>query len=401
MTPIQIGIMGIVVLAILLAVRAPAGISLVIAAALGGSLLTSPGLALAELGGNILRIVSHYDLSVVPLLILTCLAWANPGSRAAGCRPYILLSNDQQPPAKTGISSSDDQQPPAKTGISRAAGCRPYILLPVVFAFLAGISTGRFLMAGVIPGIIVAVLLILTVIILKLFAPRRLPDPLKSLFSFRLKTHLYFLIIPVVAIIIVAGIFFGLVTPTEAFAVGAFISLLFMAVSRRLTRKGLVEISRSSVVETVRVFVLITGGRVFGVFLTRSLFHVTLTQFSAGAGIPPFLVLGFILFLYTVMGFVFDGLAALVIVTPFAYPIITGLGYSGNWFGILAILALMPGTLARGRAAALPADNDAVRSVREVVLARWPFWTAMLAACMIVAAIPETVTLLPRLTLGM
>ena len=397
MTPVYIGILGLIVLTALLVFRVPGGLSLITAAALGASLLNSPGMALAELGGDILRIFSHYDLSLIPLVIMTGFLFD------MGTRELSNVRRAGQEDDSAALAHTDEPSPGLAPRRSASHFLTPPCVAPVialiVFAFLSGGSVGKFLMAGVVPGIIALTLLALSAAIIQIIAPRLLPEAIKRALPFRVKTLARFLVAALVAAAITAGIFFGFITPTEASAVGAFILVLYMAFSRRLTPKGLLDALQRSVIATARMFLLITGGSLFGLLMTRSLLHVTLLRYIAGSAIPPFLVLGFVLLFYTVMGFIFDGHAALAIVTPIVYPIVHGLGYSGNWFGVLAVMALMFGLLSKE-----DAFMDITRfglHIRRVVRTKWPFWVALLIACLIVTLAPGLVTYLPRIMLGL
>ena len=408
MTPVQIGLLSIAALVILLAFRVPAGISLILAAVLGGSLLTSPGIAFREIGGDVIRIVSHYDLSVIPFVILM---------------GYIY---------QTGAKAEVPSQVSSQVSSRLPAGLTPVLAL-IMFGFLSGGSVARFLMAGVIPGIITLILLVpAAVVICKIAQERKKTcvDPLTSA-EHKQKTNccmrtnhsdMYLALrsgvraqldkalLILVSLIIIGGIFFGIFRPVQAFAVGVLVSVIVLTVTRRLPLKDLPEVLKISVGATARVFLLLSGGWLFGALLTRSLIHSTLIRLIAGSAIPPFLVLGSILFFYIAFGFLFNDLAALVILTPIVYPIISGLGYSVNWFAILAILALMAGALSKERAepgltggrlpplkVLLHFAQDLSGKDRRVLKTIWPLFVALLIACLIIAAFPDTVTLLPRL----
>jgi len=288
-------------------------------------------------------------------------------------------------------------------------------------------------MAGVIPGIITLILLVpAAVVICKIAQEQKKTcvDPLTSA-EHKQKTNyckrtnhsdMYLalrsgvraqldkVLLILVSLIIIGGIFFGIFRPVQAFAVGVLVSVIVLTVTRRLPLKDLPEVLKISVGATARVFLLLSGGWLFGALLTRSLIHSTLIRLIAGSAIPPFLVLGSILFFYIAFGFLFNDLAALVILTPIVYPIISGLGYSVNWFAILAILALMAGALSKERAepgltggrlpplkVLLHFAQDLSGKDRRVLKTIWPLFVALLIACLIIAAFPDTVTLLPRL----
>jgi len=359
LTPFQIGILGVVILVVLLALRVPAGVSLIIAAAVGGSLLTSPGMALTELGADIMRIASHYGLSVIPFFILTCVLLQ--------CQGSVL----------------------------------PPVLALIMFAFLSGGSIGRVLIAGVLPGIIAVILLGLAVLIVRKFPHHPAPGRDSEVVLFRwgpLRDHLF---IAVVFSACAGAIFEGVLNPTEAGALCAFVSTLFLAISRRMTAKNFLEALLRSVSSAAGIFVMIAGGSLFGAFLTRSLVSITLIRFVTGINVQPFLFIGLFLLIYVIAGMIMEYKAALAVVTPVLFPIAVDLGYSGVLFSVLAVMALMFGVLYKHRAKRRAEEaTDLKPRVGWLLHSVLPLWAALLIVCIVTAVYPSVAVLLPRMMLS-
>jgi TRAP-type C4-dicarboxylate transport system permease large subunit len=274
MAPVEIGVLGIVVLLVLLLLRVPVGISMIAAAALGGSLLTSPGLALGELGGNIIGIVQNHNLSVIPLLILTGAVLARAG---VGADLYEAL-NALFGRGKSGAAA-------ASVGSNFALAMvfgndTPIGLALVFFAFLARESIGRMLLAGLFPALIAAVLFMLSAAIAAMIRQPKsgaldkgAPFPWKSLGSS--------LVVPAVLLIYAIGIYSGVFTPMQAAAICAFVSLLSALFSGRLRIRGLIVPLSDTVKATAAAFSI--AYRQFGVwhfpdeeldtYVARELFH--------------------------------------------------------------------------------------------------------------------------------
>jgi len=443
LTPVVVGTLGIIALVVLIALRVPVGISLIIAAVLGSSLLTSRGLALGSLGASIVRIAQNYDLGVVPFIILT--------------GAVLVMPQFTWPPENGQKSSRHSELDPGLPKLCTSHNVLAPVLAPVlgliVFAFLSGESIGRGLMAGVYPVVLVTILLIIFVPIAKMRrqpappardlpqpAPptdssRRAPGDVLIRFARACRLNMF----PIVIVpLFFGGIFTGVFTPTQAGAVCAIAAVLYSLISGKLDMKGMIGALVDAGRNSAMVFVMIIGGSLFGVFLTRSLIHLTLIQALSGSGLAPFLIVISFLIIYMVMSLVANKAATFIILTPIAGPVVVALGYSGLSFGVLSILAVLCGGLARPalvRGSAVgrrPAHGQEPEGQEPMGLetasletaglepettpstvrrqqgsgprtpkTNWPVLTAIVIAGLIIAAIPNITTLLPRMMYGL
>jgi len=400
------------VLIVLVAFRLNAGVSLIVVAFLGCCLLTSPGLALTELGGGVIWAVRNYDLSVIPLLVLMCgIFWREQSSesgalfgglRVEPAMTRVVVRSDS---AMTRVVVRSDSEmthdgvrgePEMTRGGFRQVFIFPVLAL-VIIAYFSGGSVGRFLMAGVFPGVITASLLMFAYTV----ANKEKGTGWRTYVTGLVRENRRGLLFPIVLIILICGIFFGAFTPTEAAAVGAFISLVLAAVFRKLTLKGFFELLLRSAAATAKLFVLIIGGSLFWTFMSKSLVHITFIQFTEQLEIAPVLIVGAFLIVYAIVGLILDFKSALVLATPIAYPIVVGMGYSGTWFGVLSIMALMFGLLSGPLEITLTFSAAEARAQsRRRALRLLPLWTPLLISCMITVLLPGVIMLLPRIMLG-
>jgi len=194
------------------------------------------------------------------------------------------------------------------------------------------------------------------------------------------------------------GIYFGFFTPTEAGAVGAFLSLLFAVLMGRLKWREFVEAVEGTIRISAMVFIILIGGKMFGSFLTRSLIPMELVEFIQGLNVPPFFIIMIILLIYTLMGPIMDEMATLVIMTPIVYPIVTALGYNGIWFGVMTIMMLLTGLLTPPvGVVSLVASSVTKVPAMKVFMSQWPFWITLIIACVLMAIFPEIILILPRM----
>lgn len=430
MTTIEIGIIGIVALIVMLMIRVPVGISMIVVAIVGNMLLTSPGPALAKLGSDVVLTTQNYSFSVIPVFVLMglFLTRANLGAdlyevlnyfvgRRKGGMAIATIGAGAAFGAVCGsvIASVSTiasvavpemrkykYDPGFAAGVAAAGSTLGVVIPPstalVVYGVLTEESIGQVLIAGIIPGLITMLILMITVIIVLALKPKLAPEKITGKIPFPKDKMKYVWAVPVIFLISIGGIYGGIFTPTEAGSVGACLSLVFALITRKLTRKGFWDAIKSSVRISAMVFLILIGGTMFGAFLTRSMIPRTLSDFILGLNISPFFVMLLILLIYTIMGTFMDEMATLVIMTPIIYPIIISLGYNGVWFGVMTIMMLLSGFLTPPvGVVTLVAASITKVPAGKVFAAQWPFWIALIVACILFAAMPGIVTFLPGL----
>lgn len=430
MTPELIGVLGILLLFVLLALRVPVAIAMIGVSVLGYSLIVSPNGAFAKLGADSFINAKSYTLSVIPLFVLMgmFLSHAKLGSdlyklfdallwRVRGGMAMATIGSSALFSAVCGsaVATASTISTVAVTEMRKykydpglAAGCAAVggtlgILIPpssslVVYGALTEETIGGLLIAGILPGVMTALLLMITVHLILMRKPDLAPRVIKENHT-RLTWSLikYVWCIPLIFLISMGGIYAGAFTPTEAGAVGAFLSLAFALILRRLNWQGFQSaISQSSRI-TAMTFLILIGGKMFGTFLTVSRIPLYLTNFLRGLDIAPFLIIMVIFLIYFVMGAFMDAMAILVIMTPIVYPIVISLGYNGVWFGVMTMIMLLTGLLTPpvGVVSLIVASITKVPPA-QVFRGVMPFWFTLIVAGIIITIFPQIVLFLPN-----
>jgi tripartite ATP-independent transporter DctM subunit len=220
----------------------------------------------------------------------------------------------------------------------------PSVVL-IVYGILTEQSIGALFVSGIIPAVVITVLFILCILVWCRFEPEQ--GPPGETFSLKEKirslsgmgdTLLVF-------ILVMGGLFFGLFTPTEAAAVGAFGVLAVALVRRQIGWSGIVK----SLYETLRtscmVMFLIAGAVIFGKFLAVTRIPFNLAAWIGGLDLPAYLILTAIVAVYFIGGCVMDALALVMLTIPIFYPVILNLGYDPIWFGVIIVLVTQMGVI--------------------------------------------------------
>jgi tripartite ATP-independent transporter DctM subunit len=268
----------------------------------------------------------------------------------------------------------------------------------VLYGVLTEEPIGRVLIAGFVPGVMTLGLLMVTAYVLVRRAPDLAPSRDERPALSRPAALRLVWPVPVIFFVSMGGLYFGVFTPTEAGAAGAFLALAYAVATRRLGWTALWEAVGQTVRTTAAIFLIILAGKVFGFFLSVTRIPRSLGAFVGDLDVAPWLVIAAIFVVYFALGAFMDELAILVIMTPIMYPIVMLLGYDGIWFGVLTMMMLLTGLLTPpvGLICFVVAGTTGI-PIGRIFRAVTPFWSALIAAIALVIAFPQIATFLPAL----
>ena len=211
----------------------------------------------------------------------------------------------------------------------------------VLYGFISGTSIGKLFLAGILPGIFISIILMITVRFMsvkKKYAPSRnkKANIKEIIHSFR--EAIFGLLIP---IIIVGGIRFGIFTPTEAGAIAVAYSLFVgFIIHKELKIKTIPLIINESVIATSVILLIICAASSFGYYLTWERIPMILAEFMTEISSNPLAILLIINIFLLILGMFVEGTAALILLTPILVPITNSYGIDPVHFGIVFILNL-------------------------------------------------------------
>jgi len=205
----------------------------------------------------------------------------------------------------------------------------------IVYAILSQQSIGKLFIAGVIPGILLAIMLSAYTMIACLRHPELAPRPAAVLWKERLVSLRK--IWPVVALMlgVLGGIYLGVVTATEAGGAGVLIILLIAIVFYRFRPANLGRAMSEAATLTGMVGLMIIATTIFTFVVGVSGLAQRMSSVIVSSGLPPVLVIICMNVVLLILGCIMDGLAILMVSMPLFIPIIVNLGFDPVWFGIL------------------------------------------------------------------
>lgn len=434
MDPTLIAVLGLVAMAAFMALGMPIGFAMLLAGLLGNATLLSSAAATHLLATNLWDQMSSYGLSVVPLFVLMgqfayragvtrrlysaayCWVGRMPGGLAsttivASAGFSAICGSNSATAATMGTIALPEMRrygydPALSAGSVAVGGTLGVVIPPSVVLIVIAVQTEqsllRLFLAGFVPGLVLTLLLVLTVLAVCARKPALGPAGPSTSWGEKLRALSGVLETLALFMIVIGGLYAGIFTPTEAGAAGATGALAIGLLRRQLDWRGIVLAIGETLRISSMVVLLIAGAVLFGRFLTVSRLPFELADWAAQLPVAPAVILLVVLAIYLVGGALMDALGFLVVTTPIFFPLALALGYDPVWFTILLTIVTTMGAITPPVGVnvfivnALAPEIPIARILRGVA-----YFLLSYAVCIaVVWFVPETVLYLPGLLLG-
>jgi C4-dicarboxylate transporter DctM subunit len=289
------------------------------------------------------------------------------------------------------------------TGVIASAGSLALLIPPsvglILYGLVAGESVGYLFIAGVIPGIIIA-LMMMIYLILGWFKPHLMPSVTLDELEVQGQENPWIVTIPALLLVfaVLGSIYFGIATPSESAAIGCLGALAIAAYKRMLSFENIAKIIEDTTRTTGMILAILSSALVFGYLLTRLRVPQELVGWIVEQGFHQYSVLVAIFILLIVMGMFMDVISVILIATPLLLPIIKTFNYDPIWFGIvMAICCEMavitpPVGLNLFVIQGISPGNTSLMTVAE---GAFPFFLILVAAVVLFTVFPGLVLWLP------
>ena len=365
-----IGVIGIAILIILLFSNMPVGFVMGFLGFLGFSYVVNVNAGMALLARDVWDVFSSYGLTVIPLFVfmgqiafhsgisrrLYDSAYVFLGHRRGGlamatvgaCAGFSAISGSTNATAATMATVTLPEMKRYQydmglaTGTVAAAGSLGILIPPsvvfIVYGILTEQSIGKLFAAGILPGILLAILFIAVIHFrVRLNASLAPPGP-KTTWEQRIRSFSGIVETLLIFILVMGGLFFGIFTPTEAAAAGAFLTLLLAIIRRQLSWSGFIKSLADTTRISCMVMTIVTGAVIFGHFMAITRVPFDLAAWVAGLPLPRFSIMLVIILLYLCGGCFMDALAMVMLTVPIFFPVAQALGFDPLWFGVVIVL---------------------------------------------------------------
>jgi tripartite ATP-independent transporter DctM subunit len=279
----------------------------------------------------------------------------------------------------------------------------PPSALAVVLGSLADISIGKLLISGLIPGILMAGLYAAYIMIrVKLqpsiappYAPKSVPWPEKFIRLLKYVVPFFVIIVVVLGVILL-----GWATPTESAAIGTLLSMILVALYKKLNWNVIKKTFEGSLQISVMMFMILTGAQAFSQTLAYTGASSGLLKFILSFHFPPYTVLAVMMLILLFLGTLMEQVAIMMITIPIFMPIVRALGWDPIWFGLLYLVNMSVGMKSPPFGLCLFVMQGVVPreiSTMDIYKSVTPFILLDCLAITIFIFFPQIVTILPNL----
>lgn len=263
----------------------------------------------------------------------------------------------------------------------------------ILYAVQTETSIGQLLIAGVLPGVLLAILLCVYIVFSSVKLGSKLEKaPWKERFV-SLKT-IWPMVLLVLIVLVV--IYLGIGTSTEAAAFGALGALVIGLAMKRLNFKSVMEAFKDATQQTAMIFTIVIGGYIFAYFFTLTGVGQDIISTIAESGLSKWTILFFIIIFYLILGLFMDLIGSMILTLPLIFPIIQSLGFDEIWFGVIVVLLLEIGLVTPPVGINLFITSKYTDiPVGKVFKGSIPFIGILLLTILILIIFPEIVLYLP------
>jgi tripartite ATP-independent transporter DctM subunit len=446
-----LGLLGLLSLFVLLALRMPVALSM-LAVGFAGTVIANANkfltigmasdqawargwnIAYSNLAGETFEAASNFNLLVIPMFVLmgnlagvsgmsndlfnAAYRWMGhfrgglASATIAACAGFAALSGSSLASAVTMGRVALPEMRRYKyadglaTGSVAAGGTLGFLIPPsggmIIYAVLTEQSIGKLFMAGVIPGIVLSLLFIGAIYLVVLRKPEAGPPGPRSSRAERMSSLFNALPIVGVVLLTIGGMYTGFFTPVEASSVGAFLTFVVAAARRQLSWPKMAQVVLETMSATATVFLIIIAAFVFIPFMSLTELPAQLVTLLTDLPIGDVGILLVIILIYMFLGMFLEGIAMLVLTIPVVIPIAIGLDWDLIWFGIIIVIVLEMGMISPPVGINVFVVKSIAPDVPMGTIFRgiWPFWFAMAAMIGLLILFPQIALYLPNTLVG-
>lgn len=431
----SIGILGMIFLFLLLFLGMPIGFGMGFTGFLG-MIIVYNGLAPAfgNLAIGSYSTAASYMLTVVPLFVLmgefayqsgisqdlftTANIWLGrlrgglAMSSVAGCSGFAAVCGDSLATAVTMGTLAIPEMKKKKYSMRLATGCLAAggtlgILIPpsvgfIFYAIVTEESIGRLFIAGLIPGLLLAFLFMLTIFIMAVINPEMAPKGEVTTFKEKIVSLKGVVGMLILFVLILGGILGGIFSPVEGGAIGAVGAFIYAAFRKRVSRAMIKHSLEDTLKITTKLLMILIGVGVLGYFLAATRLPFFLADFITSLDVNRYIIFAAVILLFMVLGCLLNVIPMILLVLPTIFPSIVALGFDPIWFGVVCVLTMEMGQITPPIGVNVFAIGSVARDVRmeEIFKGIVPFFLCMILCIILLVIFPQIALFLPNLLFG-
>lgn len=275
----------------------------------------------------------------------------------------------------------------------------PPSMMMLVYGIIGNVSIGKLFIAGMIPGLMLAVIFSLYIMCRCVINPQLAPAGSEH-HTWRQRLRAIPEILPVLILIllVLGSLYAGWATPTEAGAVGVIGAIAFAFITKSMNWQVFQASLMGSVKTTSMIMLIVLGASYLSVVVGYLGITRQLTMFVTEMGLSPYMLIIILTVLYIILGCLVDGFSMIVMTTPIVLPLITAAGFDTVWFGIYLVLMIELAQITPPVGFNLfvisALNNDDVFAIARDTA---PFFLLMALLTAMITAFPQIVLFLPNM----
>lgn len=278
----------------------------------------------------------------------------------------------------------------------------PPSVLMVVYGVLVDESIGKLFVAGIFPGILLSAIYCSGIWVMSRWFPNMAGElPRKSNFSFITICKGIFKPWQFIVIICLTlgGIYAGWFTPTEAGAIGAFLTFAMCVLRRRITKSSLWKIILDSGYTMAGLYFLFICATMYSRMLAISGLPNTVTQAVVSSQLPHYVIIILMIVVYLLLGAIIDSISIMILTIPLFHPVIQSMGFDPFWFAVVSVISIEMGLITPpfGMVVfAMKASLGESTTLEEIFRGVLPWIIMMIITLLIICLYPPLSTYLPH-----
>jgi len=286
---------------------------------------------------------------------------------------------------------------------SLAAGGTLGILIPpsinlVIYGVLTNSSVPKLYLAGIIPGVLLALLFMAMIVAACWLRPGWGGQPVRGTWPQRMASLVHFLAPLAIFLLVVGSIYAGLATPTEAAALGVSGALVLTACFGRLRLSMLREAIENTMKATAMIMLIVTGAGFLNFVMAGTGLTNSLTDAIAALNLPPLTMILVVVAFYLMLGCFMETLSMMIMTVPIIAPVMIALGFDPVWLGILIIVLVETALITPPVGLNLFVVQSLRKkgSMTDVIMGSLPFVLALFFMVALLVAFPQLALWLPQ-----
>ncbi|MEX0404158.1 TRAP transporter permease [Aquibium sp. LZ166] len=421
-----IAVAGFVALFAMMALRVPIGVAMGLIGVGGFAAITGMKPALNLLAQSPIRVITDFNLSLIPFFVLMGVFATNSGmsrelfraghawlgflkggmalSTIAACGGFAAICGSSVATAATmtKIALPEMRRVGYPNDVSSgviAAGGTLGILIPpsvvlAVYAYITEQDVGKLFIAGILPGGLAVLMYMATV---RIAYGRSLPRGETFVLREAVASLRDVWAVLILFIAIIGSMYLGIATATEAAAVGSFLTAVIGVARGRLNLTSIMDSLIEALRTSVAIYTILIGAVLFGYFLAITQTPQKITAFLVALDFGAYGTLALILAFFLIMGCILDAMAMIILLVPIVFPVVTHLGFDPIWFGVIIVMTVELGLITPPVGMNVFVINTIAREVSLVTIFRGvlPFVMTDIVRLILLIVFPAIVLFLP------